>query len=170
MIEFLVIALAVLLCIIGLILSSLAFSGTWMVLLAALITKFSIGFPNTGTVVAFTLLCIGTEAFEAMAGFLGVQKRGGSKWAGMAALVGGLIGTVIGSAIFPILGTLIGMLLGSFTLAFLTERHRLGHDGQAAHIARGAVWARLGIMLFKTGLTAAMSLWLLVGLIRLIFN
>ncbi len=166
MIEFLIFGLTLLLCIIGLILSSLAFSGTWVVLLAALITKLSVGFPNLGTFVVFTLLCIATEVFETLAGFLGVQKRGGSRLAGATAILGGLIGAVIGSAILPILGTFIGMLLGSFALAFLTERHRLGHDAQAAHIARGAVWARLGVMLFKTVLTAAMSLWLLAGLLR----
>jgi hypothetical protein len=54
----------------------LTFSGTWMVLLAALITKFSIGFPSIGTLIAFASLCIATELFEALAGFLGVQKRG----------------------------------------------------------------------------------------------
>ncbi len=158
--------LTALLCCIALILSALAFSGTWLVLLAALITKLAIGFPNLGTLIVFALLCIATEAFEALAGFLGVQKRGGSKWAGIAALVGGLLGAIIGSAVFPIIGTFIGMLLGSFVLAFLAERHRLGHDAQAAHIAWGAVLARLGIMLFKTVLTAIMSLYLLVGLLR----
>lgn len=158
--------LTALLCGIGLILSSLTFSGTWVVLLAALITKLSIGFPTLGTLIAFALLCIATELLEALAGFWGVQKRGGSKRAGWAALLGGLLGAVIGSAVFPILGTLIGMLLGSFTLAFLIERRRLNHDAQAAHIARGAVWARLFVILFKTVLTAAMSLWLLAGLLR----
>ena len=163
MIEFLTFVLTALLCLIALVLSALAFSGTWLVLFAALITKLSVGFPNLGTLVVFTLLCVATEAFEALAGFLGVQKRGGSKWAGFAALIGGLIGIVIGSAILPIIGTLIGMLAGSFALAFLVERRRLSHDAQAAHIAMGAVWARLTIMLFKTILTAAMSLWLLSG-------
>lgn len=163
MIEFLLFTLTALLCAIGLILSSLTFSGTWLVLLAALITKLSIGFPTLGTLIVFALLCIATEAFEALAGFWGVQKRGGSKRAGLAALFGGLLGAGIGSAVFPILGTFIGMLLGSFALAFLTERNRLGHDAQAAHIARGVVWARLGVLLLKTILTAAMSLWLLAG-------
>jgi len=166
MIQFLMFILTLFLCCIGLLLSAFAFSGTWLVLFAALVTKLSIGVPNTGTLVIFALLCICTEIFEALAGFLGVQKRGGSKRAGLAALLGGLPGAVIGSAVLPILGTIIGMLLGSFALAFLTERHRLGHDEQAARIARGAVWARLGIMLLKTVLTGAMSLWLLTGLLR----
>jgi len=166
MIEFLLITLTILLCGLGLLLSSLAFSGTWLVLLAALITKLSIGFPNLGTLVIFALLCIATEALEALAGFLGVQKRGGSKLAGGAAVLGGLLGAAIGSAVFPILGTLLGMLLGSFGLAFLTELRAEKKHAEAAHIAFGAVWARLCIMLFKTGLTAVMSLWLLIGLLQ----
>ncbi len=166
MIEFLLFILTALLCGIGLILSSLAFSGTWLVLFAALITNLSIGFPTLGTLIVFALLCIATEALEALAGFLGVQKRGGSKRAGLAALLGGLLGAVIGSAIFPILGTLFGMLLGSFGLAYAAEALLAKKHAEAAHIARGAVLARLGVMLLKTILTAAMSLWLLIGLLH----
>ena len=66
MIEFLLFILTALLCGIGLILSSLAFSGTWLVLFAALITNLSIGFPTPGTLIVFALLCIATEALEAM--------------------------------------------------------------------------------------------------------
>jgi len=166
MTEFIIFILAAALCGIALLLSSLAFSGTWLVLIAALITKLSIGFPTLGTLIIFTLLCIATEALEALAGFLGVQRRGGSKRAGLAALLGGLLGAAIGSFVFPILGTLFGMLLGSFALAYAAEALLAKKHAEAAHIARGAVLARLGVMLLKTGLTAAMSLWLLIGLLR----
>jgi len=165
-IEILLFTLTALLCGIGLILSSLAFSGTWMVLLAALITKLAIGVPTLGTLIVFALLCIATEALEALAGFWGVQKRGGSKRAGWAALLGGLLGAMVGSAIFPILGTVIGMLIGSFALAYAAEALLTKKHAEAAHIARGVVWARLSVMLLKTVLTAAMTLWLLVGLLR----
>lgn len=160
MIDLLLFGLTLLLCVIALFLSALAFSGTWLVLLAALITFFTSGFPPLGTLIVFALLCVGTEIIEAFAGWLGVQKRGGSKLAGLAALVGGLIGAVIGSGIFPIIGTFIGMLSGSFALAFLVELNRLNHHKQAAHIAWGAVWARLGIIFFKILITLGMSLWL----------
>lgn len=158
--------LTVLLCLIGLLLSTLTFSGTWLVLTAALITKLSIGFPTIGTLVVFALLCIAAELFEALAGFLGVQKRGGSKLAGFAALIGGLVGAGIGTGIFPILGTLAGMILGSFGAAFLVEWNRLNHHGQAAHIAWGTVWARLAVLFLKTALTLGMSIWLLAELLN----
>ena len=164
MIHTLMIILTALLCLIGLLLSMLTFSGTWLVLLAALITKFSIGFPNLGTLIVFAGLCLATEGVEALAGFFGVQKRGGSKLAGLAALIGGLVGAGIGTGIFPILGTFSGMLLGSFGAAFLTEWLRLKHHEQAAHIAWGTVWARLAVLFLKTALTLGMSIWLLVHL------
>jgi uncharacterized protein YqgC (DUF456 family) len=166
MIHALVVILTVLLCLIGLLLSALTFSGTWMVLLAALITKISIGFPTIGTLVIFALLCIAAEVIEALAGFLGVQKRGGSRLAGLAALFGGLAGAGIGTGVFPILGTFAGLLLGSFGAAFLVEWNRLKHHGQAAHIAWGTVWARLAVLFLKTALTLGMSLWLLAGLVK----
>jgi uncharacterized protein YqgC (DUF456 family) len=164
--QTLILILTALLCLLGLLLSMLTFSGMWLVLLAALITMFSIGFPSLGTLVVFALLCLAAEGFEALAGFLGVQKRGGSKLAGFAALIGGLVGAGIGTGIFPILGTFAGMLIGSFGAAFLVEWNRLNHHGQAAHIAWGTVWARLAVLFLKTALTLGMSLWLLAGLLR----
>ncbi|MDD3275561.1 MAG: DUF456 domain-containing protein [Kiritimatiellales bacterium] len=164
MLHILLVSLTSLLCLTGLFLSMLTFSGTWMVLLAALITKFLIGFPSIGTLVVFAVLCIATEGFEALAGFLGVQKRGGSKLAGVAALIGGLVGATVGTGIFPILGTFAGMIIGSFGAAFLVEWNRLKRHGDAAHIAWGTVWARLAVLFLKTALTLGMSIWLLANL------
>ncbi|HKL20450.1 MAG TPA: DUF456 domain-containing protein [Tichowtungia sp.] len=166
MIEILLFTLTALLCLTGILLSVLAFSGSWVVLTAALITFFAVDFPGPGTLIFFALLCIAAELAEALAGWAGVKKRGGSKFAGLAAVAGGLLGAVIGSGVFPIIGTFLGMLAGSFALAFLIEWNRLKHHGQAAHIAAGTVFARLSIMLLKTALTVAMSLWLLIGLLR----
>lgn len=166
MTDFLIIALATLLCGTGILLSALGLSGTWLVPAAALITFFKLGVPTLGTLIAFALLCAGVEVLEAVAGWLGVIKQGGSKAAGLAAVAGGLIGGVIGSALFPIIGTLLGMLAGSFTLAFTVEWTRLKHHGQAAKIATGALLARLCILFLKASLTLAMSAWLLVGIIK----
>ena len=164
--DILLIILTALLCLIGVLISTLAFSGTWLVLAAALITFFAAGAPTLGTLIVFALLCVTAEIAEALAGYFGVQKRGGSKLAGLAALVGGLIGAVVGSGIFPIIGTFLGMLAGSFALAFLIEWNRLKHHGQAAHIAWGTIWARLGIMVVKTLTTLGMGIWLLTALIK----
>jgi uncharacterized protein YqgC (DUF456 family) len=166
MIDVLLTILTCLLCGIGILLSALAFSGTWLVLLSALITFFATGVPTLGTLVIFALLCVVVEVVEALAGWFGVQKRGGSKLAGLASVVGGLIGAVAGSAVFPIIGTFLGMLAGSFALAFLVETNRLKHHGQAAGIAVGAVFARLAVTLIKTVLTVAMTIYLLTGMMH----
>jgi uncharacterized protein len=167
MIDFLLIALTALLCAAGILVSALAFSGTWIVLSAAIITFFAADFPSLGTVILFVLLCIGAEVLEALAGWFGIRKRGGSRAAGLAAVAGGLLGAVFGSVLLPILGTFFGMLAGSFSLAFLAEWSRLKHHGDAAKIASGALLARLAVLFLKTALTLAMSAWLLTGLIRL---
>lgn len=167
MIDLLLITLSSLLCGIAILVSALAFSGTWIVLAAALITFFATGFPTIGTLIAFSLLCILAEVLEALAGWLGVQKRGGSSAAGLAAVGGGLIGAMFGSALFPILGTFLGLLAGSFAAAYLVELNRLRHHGTAANIAVGTLFARLNILFIKTVITLIMSAWLLIGLIRL---
>lgn len=165
MTETLLLILAALLCLTGLLLSTLTFSGTWLVLAAAIISKLAVGVPNLGTFVVFILICIAAEVLEMLAGFIGVRKRGGSRLAGLAALIGGLAGAALGTAFSPVLGTIAGILLGSFASAFLVEWLRLRHHGTAAHIAWGAVWARLAVLFLKTALTLGMSLWLLAGLL-----
>jgi uncharacterized protein YqgC (DUF456 family) len=61
----------------------------------------------------------------------------------------------------PVIGSFIGLIAGSFLFAYWVERRRLVHNGNAAHIARGAVWARLLVMFVKTVVALAMTgyLW-----------
>lgn len=157
---------ALLFCLAGTAVSALGFSGTWIVLAAALITHFTDGFPGIGTLIIFGLLCLAAEGVEALAGFLGVRRRGGSRLAGALAVIGGLIGAAIGSAVFPVLETVAGLIIGSFLTAFLAEWKRLKHHGQAAHIAWGTIWARLLILFIKTALAVGMSIRLLIGLLQ----
>lgn len=166
MISIAVITLTIILCLVAILLSSLAFSGTWLVFLAALIAYFSMSAPSIVTLVLFLILCIGTEVVESIASYHGIQKRGGSKRAGLGALAGGIIGTLVGTAIMPIVGTILGMLIGSFALAYGCERMIIKQHDKAAHIARGAIWARLQIMFLKTALTMIMSVWLIYRLVQ----
>ncbi len=155
-----------LLCLAGLVLSCLSLSGTWLVVgagvLLALITPSH--FPGWLTLAAFGVVALGVELFELVAGAWGVKRRGGSSWAGLAALVGGLGGLVVGGVIPPpLIGNLVGMMLGSFTLAFLVERGRLQRNAPAAHIAFGAVLARVVVLLAKVAVTLAMIGWLVAA-------
>ncbi|HEY5653961.1 MAG TPA: DUF456 domain-containing protein [Pontiella sp.] len=159
-------SLAGLLCLIGFALSCLSLSGTWLVLAAAgIISWFRWPeFPGIITLVLFLLLCIGVEVAEALAGTWGVQRRGGSKAAGWAALGGGFMGMILGSFIpIPILGNLFGMLAGSFGCAYLVEHAKIKRSQHAAHVATGAVLARLGIIFIKVGITLIMTLILAIG-------
>ncbi len=156
------------LCLVGFILSCLSLSGTWLVLAATGLAAWfnHPGFPGIGTLVVFLLLCIGVEVLEALAGAWGVQKRGGSKAASWAALGGGFLGMLLGSFIpVPILGNLIGMMAGSFGCAFLVEHAKMKKADHAAHVAFGAVLARLGVIFLKSGVTLAMIFTLIVGIV-----
>ena len=155
------------LCFAGLVLSALTFSGTWLVLGATLLAAWLRGpkFPGVATLVLFVLLCIAIDVAEWLAGAWGVQRRGGSKLAGFAAMLGGLAGLFLGAFIpIPIVGPLIGMFAGSFSLAYLVERNRLKKHDPALHIATGAVLARIAILLVKITATLAMIAILFIGM------
>lgn len=122
-------------------------------------------FPGVVTIAIFALLCVSIEIVEWLAGAWGVQKRGGSKLAGLAAMLGGFAGLFLGGFIpVPILGPVIGMFAGSFGLAYLVERNRLKHHDPALHIATGAVLARIAMLLVKITATFAMTLALFIGM------
>jgi len=154
---------AAVLCFSGILLSLVAISGTWLVALAAglLVWYRPDDAPGWVVVISFILLSTATEFLEFIAGSLGISRRGGSAAAGWAALLGGIVGMILGTFIpVPVIGSLIGMLAGSFVFAYWVELRRLEHDGQAAHIARGAVWAKLSVMFFKTVATLGMTAYL----------
>jgi uncharacterized protein YqgC (DUF456 family) len=165
--AFFIYALAGLICLGGLAMSCISLSGTWAVLLAAGLVAWVRwpDFPGIGTLIVFLLSCIAVEVLEAFAGAWGTQRRGGSKAAGWAALGGGFLGMVLGSFIpVPVVGTLIGMIAGSFGCAFLVEHSRMKKADHAAHVAFGAVLARIGVIFLKVGITLAMILALVIGI------
>jgi len=158
----------VLLCLTGIVLSCVSLSGTWLVLLAAVVAALlrADAFPGIWTIAVFAGLSIGVELLEALAGSWGVRRQGGSRLAGFAALVGGIVGMCLGGLI-PILfiGPVIGLMIGSFVPVFLIENHRLKQAGQAAGIAGGAVLARVLAILLKVVATLGMTGYLLVGMV-----
>jgi uncharacterized protein YqgC (DUF456 family) len=158
--------LAGLLCLLGFVLSCLSLSGTWLVLAAGGLLAWMRwpGFPGVATLAVLLLVCIGVEAAEALAGAWGVKKRGGTKAAGWAALLGGFAGMILGTAIpVPFIGSLIGMLAGSFACAYVVEHARMKKADHAAHVATGAVIARLAIIFIKIAATGVMILVLALG-------
>ena len=158
-----------LLCVGGLLLSCLSLSGTWLILLATVLAAAlsTNPFPGLWTIMIFIALASAVELLEWYSGMWGVSRRGGSRLAGFMALVGGLLGLLAGGMIpIPIVGSLLGMIVFSFALVFLVERNRLQHDGQAAHIAMGAVVARVLVIILKVGVTLCMIAWLVMGMLQ----
>ena len=153
-------------CLVGILLSCLSISGTWLVVGATFLAMILAGpgFPGFGTLLLMIYVAICVEVVEYVAGVWGVKKRGGSNWSGMAALVGGIAGLILGSAIpVPVLGSLAGMTAGSFGLVYAIERYRLNRAGPAVHIALGTVVARFFVVLLKVGATLGMIAWLAIG-------
>ncbi len=159
-------SLAALLCFFGFALSCLSLSGTWVVFGASLLVAWKRwpDFPGIPTLILFLVLCIGVEVVEALASAWGVQRRGGSKAAGWAALGGGFLGLMAGGLIpVPLIGNLIGMVLGSFGCAFLVEHAKMKKADHALHVATGAVIARLAVVFIKIGVTLGMTIVLALG-------
>jgi len=158
--------LAGLLCVVGLGLSCLAISGTWLVVAAAILAALvrDDPFPGIWTIVIFAAISAAVELAEALAGGWGVRKRGGSGLATFVGVVGGLLGLIVGSFIpVPVVGSLLGMIVVSFALVFAVESLRLKQAGQAANIAWGTVIARVVVSLLKILVTLGLSAWLWIG-------
>lgn len=165
--AFLIYTLATLFCVVGLLLSALSLSGTWVILMTAglLAWQRHPEFPSWTVLFIFLLLCIAVEVLEALASVWGVRQRGGSKTAGWAALGGGMVGMLLGGMLLPVFGSLLGLLAGSFGLAYAVEYSRLKKSTSATHIATGAVLARIGVILIKLTVTLAMIVTLVVGIL-----
>jgi uncharacterized protein YqgC (DUF456 family) len=160
--------LAGLLCLAGIVISCLSLSGTWFVAGAAILIALvrEDPFPGFWTVVIFLAISGFTEAFEFFAGAWGVTRRGGSKSAGAAAVIGGVVGLLAGTLIpVPIVGNLIGMLAGSFLCAYVVERWHMKRMGDAASIAFGAVMARVSMILVKTLVALGMAGYMFIRIL-----
>jgi uncharacterized protein YqgC (DUF456 family) len=162
-------AVVIILCVFGIILSSLTISGTWLVVAASAIAAFirPDAFPSLWITVVFAVISGLVELLEAFSGAIGVKKRGGSAMAGFAAVVGGFGGIIIGSILIPVplIGGLIGMIILSFAGVFLVEAIRIKKQSQAAYIATGAVLSRIFIMFVKIAATLVMTTWLTAGIL-----
>ncbi len=161
------VAIILLLCLAGTIMSCIALSGTWLIAAAAAVAALLPGerMPGWLLVGVFALISAAVEGVEFLAGYWGVRRREGSRLASFVALVGGLVGMVAGTLIpIPFFGPVIGMIAVSFVLVYAVEHHRLQEASKAAHIAAGAVVSRVAVILLKVGTTLGMSAWLLVHL------
>jgi uncharacterized protein len=146
-------------CLTGIALSMVTVSGTWLVLLAGLLFKVSnVSLnPSWTVLIVLAVMAILVEVFEALAGYFGVVKKGGSKFAGVVAGFTSFIGGIIGTIFIPIyiLGSLIGLFIGGFLGAYVVEYY-IKHNIKATNIAMGTVFARVFMMVLKVIVTILM--------------
>jgi uncharacterized protein YqgC (DUF456 family) len=157
-----------LLCVGGILISCFSFSGTWLIVLASILTGVARHewAPWWWIVASFVAVATLVEVMESLAGAWGVTRRGGSMKSGLAALAGGIVGLFLGAWIpIPVIGPLVGLLIGTFGAVYMLERHRLQDAPGAAYIARGAVLARVGAILMKLLATVAMTAGLICAML-----
>lgn len=166
--EIVLLVAVILLSGLGLVMSAVTLSGTWVLVAAAGLAWWLSpdGFPGLWGVLSFVILSAGAEVVEALAGAWGVKRRGGSTAAAWAAMGGGIAGMILGAAIpIPVVGSIVGMFAGSFGCAFWVEQRRLQRNDKAAHIAMGTVVAKIIVMMVKGFATLGMAVYLIWGLI-----
>lgn len=154
--------------IIGLSLSLLSFSGTWLIFISAVIFKI---FDQQGKIsflmlVIYLLICIVTEFIEPFAIKHGVAKSGGSKKSQFIAIVSGFIGALLGEILIPIpfLGNLIGMFLFTFFAIYCIEYRRFNCRHSSIKIAWAGVVSKVFMLLFKFLITTIMFIYLVASI------
>lgn len=150
-------ALFLAVCIGGLGLLIVGLPGTWLIVAATAVFAFAthgVSIPYWGVGVFFALAA-GAEIFEVFVGAYGAKKYGGSKWAMVGAVVGGIGGVLLLSPILPVIGTIIGAFGGAFAGAFGLE-YAVNRDiRQAKASGFGALLGRLAAVAAKAGLSVA---------------
>lgn len=166
--EILLIVIAVIGALGGLLLCAFGFSGTWVpVLCAALATFGPAKAPGWRAVAVLALSAALLEGVEALAGWYGVKRSGGSAMAGWAAIGGGLVGGLV-IGMVPGVGIFLaipGMLAGSFVCVYLVEKQRLGQQNDAVRIATAAIVARAVVIITKVVAMLVMSAYLIWTLV-----
>lgn len=120
-----------------------ALPGNWVVLLLTLLFGWYEGFEAvTGWLLITGALLAGLgELAEFLGGWHGARISGGSRWTGVAALVGSVVGAVVGAAFGYGLGAIPGTVLGAFAGALLAETVQRQHHADAL---RRGFWAGVG--------------------------
>ncbi|OPX24144.1 MAG: hypothetical protein B1H04_02675 [Planctomycetales bacterium 4484_123] len=153
-------------------LSLLALPGNWLMVLTTVLVawwrwdpakSYSDQMFSIYVLAAIVLLAVAGEIVEFFAGAAGARKAGGSWWASIGALLGGIVGVVVGTLLIPIplLGTIIGAgggaCLGAWGLEALG-----GHKGRRslkAGLGAGVGW----IIGAATKAALGALIWLIVA-------
>ena len=162
-----VIAVVVLLffCLAGLVLTPLGLPGNFIIFGGALIYnlilwEMAIGVWSLGVLLALTVV---GEILEYGLSMAAARKRGASNKALFGAIIGGIVGAVVGTPV-PVIGSIIGLFVGVFLGAFLLELLVRKDVVQAYDAALGAFYGRVGAIVAKTMVGAAIIAVIFMGL------
>lgn len=145
-------------CVAGLFLNLLGLPGIWLIVVAAMLYGWLIGYIGLWTIVALVLLGVLAELVEFLAGAAGSKSAGGSKRGMAGAVLGGLVGGILGTFIpIPVLGTILGSVAGCFGGAYAVEWYIGKTHGDAARISYGAAKGRIFGLVAKSIFGCAMA-------------
>jgi len=110
--EYVAISAAVVISLVGFILTLVTLPGTWTILAGSLLIELAM--PEVlgwKTIVALVCGALFAEAVETFASAVGASKAGGSRRAAVGSIFGSIAGALIGTIalpFLPIIGTIIG--------------------------------------------------------------
>jgi uncharacterized protein YqgC (DUF456 family) len=134
--------------------------GNWIILAETLIygaiTKWEGGIAGYDLLVLLAFVLTG-EALEFILTARGAKKHGGSNWAIVMSLLGGIVGAILIAILIPIIGAVIGAFLGVFFGAFLFTYASERDLEKARQVGLGAFKGRLGSVLVKGTMGVSMA-------------
>jgi uncharacterized protein YqgC (DUF456 family) len=131
--------------------------GTLIILIGAVLhcalTQFSIISVKTFVILLTLYLC--GEVVEYPFVVMGAKKFGASNSAAVGAIIGGIIGAIVGAPILGvglIVGTFLGIFLGAFIVEFVIQKDLV----KSLKAGTGGVLGRIGSVVVKVIIAAAM--------------
>ncbi len=148
--------------VVGIILASAGFAGTFALWFGIFIVSLMDGFSTISIWwnLVFFILAIIAEVLEYFSSIYSAKKYGASKYGIFGSIIGGILGAVVLSAIIIGVGTIVGVLLGTFIGAFVGEYISgkgfitSGRAGFGAFLGRvAAIVIKVFIILLITGIS-----------------
>ena len=136
-------------------LTVLGMPGNWLMVAAAslyawLVPEDAATAIGWAVVLTVAILAVVGELLEALAGFLGAAKAGGSRRSAVLALLGSMVGGMVGIAVglpIPLVGPLAAAVLaaglGALLGAIAGELWKGRKMGKSWQVGKGAFWGRL---------------------------
>lgn len=145
----------------GIVLVTLSFPGTWVIVAAAFVYSLLANFQSPDWQVLLLLVVVAAvaELIEFLVGVLGSRKMQVPTGAIVASVIGGIIGVIVGVPII-IVGPLIGLLLGVFLGAFLYSLITGKAPRQSLQFALHTTFSRALAIFVKTFIAIGMALYL----------